>query len=37
MFSGEDAVRRERLARVQRDFNLVLFKENELEERVVEL
>ena len=39
VLSGEDAVRRERLAKIQRDYNLVLFqqKENELEERVVEL
>jgi len=39
VLSGEDSVRRERLAKVQRDYNLVLFqqKENELEERVTEL
>jgi len=39
VLSGEDAVRKERLARVQRDYNLVLFqqKEDELEERVIEL
>ena len=39
VLSGEDAVRGERLARVQRDYKLVLFqqKEDELEERVIEL
>jgi hypothetical protein len=39
VLSGEDNTRRERLARTQRDHNLVLFqqKENELEERVIEL
>ena len=37
--SGEDSVRRERLAKAQRDYNLVLFqqKEDELDERIVEL
>ena len=37
--SGEDVARKERLARAQRDYNLSLFqqKENELEERVIEL
>ena len=39
VLSGEDFVRKERLARAQRDYNLLLFqqKENELEERVIEL
>lgn len=39
VLSGEDAVRKEKLARVQRDYNLVLFqqKENELEERIIGL
>jgi len=39
LLSGEDVVRRERLAKVQRDYNLALFqqKENELEERILEL
>ena len=39
VLSAEDSVRRERLARIQRDHNLVLFqqKENESEERVIEL
>ena len=39
ILSGEDSVRRERLARAQRDYNLVLFqqKENDLEERIIEL
>lgn len=39
VLSGDDSLRRERLAKAQRDYNLVLFqqKENELEERVIEL
>lgn len=39
LLSGEDALTSERLARIQRDRNLTLFqrKENELEERVIEL
>ena len=39
VLSGEDGVRSERLARLQRDYNLTLFqqKESELEERVIEL
>ena len=39
VLSGEDAVRKERLARVQRDYNLVLFqqRESELEEGIIEL
>ena len=39
VLSGEDTARKERLARVQRDYNLVLFqqKESELEERIIEL
>ena len=37
--SGEDAVRKEKLAKIQRDYNLVLFqqKELELEERIIEV
>ena len=39
VLSGEDSVMRERLARIQRDYKLVLFqqREDELEERVIEL
>ena len=39
VLSGEDAVRRERMAKIQRDYRLILFqqKESELEERVIEL
>lgn len=39
VLSGEDSVIRERLARIQRDYKLVLFqqREDELEEKVIEL
>ena len=39
MLSGEDSVRKEKLTRARRDYNLMLFqqKENELGERVIEL
>ena len=39
VLSGEDALRKERLARIQRDYNLTLFqqKESDLEERIIEL